>query len=179
MPKAHSKVRYRIRARGRSLVRMLRNPKIWHTWSQVHLERSSIDLEKTRNGNARTVRLNQAAVTAVASRRSLSGGLRVFQREGTSDRFDTRSWFVPCLEQAGINGYVWHSNRHTFCSCLVMAGETDREIMEAAGHKTIAMAARYSHLSPRHQQSVVDRLVSLNEPTRINRHSDRHQPQSP
>jgi len=68
-------------------------------------------------------------------------------------------WFRKCLEDAEITGYVWHSNRRTFCSRLAMAGASIKEIQEAAGHKTITMSARYSHLSPEHCQSVVDRLT--------------------
>jgi site-specific recombinase XerD len=67
------------------------------------------------------------------------------------------------LEEAGITGYVWHSNRHTFCSWLAMAGATIKEIQEAAGHKTITMSARYSHLSPEHKQSVVERIASASK----------------
>jgi site-specific recombinase XerD len=37
-----------------------------------------------------------------------------------------------------------------------MAGASIKEIQELAGHKTIGMAARYSHLSPAHKRSVVD-----------------------
>jgi len=40
-----------------------------------------------------------------------------------------------------------------------MAGASTRHIQEAAGHKTIAMAARYSHLSPAHNRSVVDLIA--------------------
>jgi len=67
---------------------------------------------------------------------------------------------VPCLEEAKITGYVWHSNRHTFCSWLAMAGATIKEIQELAGHKTITMSARYAHLSPDHKLSVLDRITA-------------------
>jgi hypothetical protein len=40
-----------------------------------------------------------------------------------------------------------------------MAGASIKEIQEAAGHKTIIMSARYSHLSPAHKQSVVERIA--------------------
>src|SRR5580692_9374542 len=40
-----------------------------------------------------------------------------------------------------------------------MAGETTIEIKEPAGHKTMSQAARYAHLSPKHKQSVVDRIA--------------------
>jgi site-specific recombinase XerD len=41
-----------------------------------------------------------------------------------------------------------------------MAGATIKEIQELAGHKTITMSARYSHLSPEHRLSVIDRISS-------------------
>jgi hypothetical protein len=39
-----------------------------------------------------------------------------------------------------------------------MAGATIKEIQELAGHKTITMSARYSHLSSDHKLSVIDRI---------------------
>ena len=131
------------------------------TWSQVHLDRRTIELSKTKNGSARTIHLNSDAVAAILSlKHTLSRQSDpVFPREGIKGRFDTRSWFVPCLAEAEITGYVWHSNRHTFCSWLAMAGASIKEIQEAAGHKTITMSARYSHLSPTHKLSVVERIA--------------------
>lgn len=127
-------------------------------WSQVNLARKTIELTVTKNGFARTVRLNAKAVAAIESlrRSSQKKSDKVFP--STTKDFDTGDWFHPCLEAAGITGYVWHCNRHTFCSWLAMAGATDRQIMEAAGHKSLTMAAKYSHLSPKHTQSVVDLL---------------------
>ena len=133
------------------------------TWGQVHLERRTIDLIKTKNGSARTVHLNADSVAAFESLRRKGQKLTelIVVRQGP--RFDTRSWFVPCLEEAEIEGYVWHSNRHTFCSWLAMAGASIKEIQELAGHKTITMSARYSHLSPEHRLSVIDRISSSHE----------------
>jgi integrase len=132
------------------------------TWFQVDMTRSAIDLTETKNGTARTIHLNPDAQAAIKSVR-LPGQKpadRVFTRQGSNDRFDTRSWFLPCLAEAEITGYVWHSNRHTFCSWLAMAGATIKEIQELAGHKTIAMSARYAHLSPDHKLSVIDRIAA-------------------
>jgi hypothetical protein len=130
------------------------------TWSQVDMSRRAIDLTMTKNGSARTVRLQADSMAALESVK-LPGQKptdSVFPRQGTS--FDTRSWFQPCLAEAKITGYVWHSNRHTFCSWLAMAGATLKEIQELAGHKTITMSARYSHLSPDHKLSVLDRITA-------------------
>jgi integrase len=114
----------------------------------------------------RTIHLNAESIESVESMRQREHKPNdpVFPREGEKARFDTRSWFVPCLQEAAITDYVWHCNRHTFCSWLAMAGATTKEIQEAAGHKTAAMADRYSHLSPAHKSSVVDK-ISIASPT--------------
>ena len=110
-------------------------------WSQVDLERRTIDLTKTKNESPRTAHLNADASTAIRSlkRPPQKASDPVFPREGSQGRFDTRSWFQPCLE-AKIANYVWHSNRHTFCSWLAMAGASIREIQEFAGHRKIIIS---------------------------------------
>jgi integrase len=130
------------------------------TWGQVHLDRRTIDLIHTKNGSARTVHLNDDSTAAFENlrRKGQKATDPIFVKQGS--RFDTRSWFVPSLEEAEIEDYVWHSNRHTFCSWLAMAGASIKEIQELAGHKTITMSARYSHLSPEHRLSVINRISS-------------------
>lgn len=127
-------------------------------WSQVNLRLKTIELTDTKNSTARTVRLNAEAVAAIESlRRPGQKGTDVVFPTGAAD-YDQGDWFHPACTEAKIADYLWHCNRHTFCSWLAMAGATERQIMEAAGHKSLAMAARYSHLSPEHHQSVVDLL---------------------
>lgn len=59
-----------------------------------------------------------------------------------------------------LDGYVWHSNRHTFASRLVMAGVDLRTVQELGGWKTASMVGRYAHLAPGHLTAAVERLVS-------------------
>jgi integrase len=140
---------------------------------QFDRHRRAIDLDRTKNGDARTVHLNSEALAAIESVLHLhprqKRSERMFPREDRSkvytdrkqERFDNRSWFEVAVEEAQIPRITWHGLRHTFCSWLAMAGATTREIMEAAGHKTMSQAARYAHLSPQHTQSVVDRIVEM------------------
>jgi site-specific recombinase XerD len=130
-------------------------------WSQYHPERRAIELSRTKNGDSRTVHLNKDAIDAIESLRvpgrKMKG--RIFPHSGGDKWLSCRDWFPECAKEAGIENYVWHSNRHTFCSWLAMAGASTVEIQKAAGHRAIAMAVRYSHLSPEHQLSVVDRIA--------------------
>jgi integrase len=131
------------------------------TWSQVHLDRREIRLYKTKNGSSRTVSLNADAVAALrsAQRPGRRPKDRVFPREGAN--FDTRSWLRPSLEEAKIEDAVHHTARHTFCSWLALKGASAHEIMAAAGHKTLSVSARYTHLNPKHTQSVVERISTI------------------
>ena len=136
---------------------------------QFDRNRRAIVLDRTKNRGARTVHLNSEALAAIESilRQRQKRSERMFSREDRlkvyterkQERFDNRSWFEVAVTDAQIPRITWHGLRHTFCSWLAMAGATTREIMEAAGHKTMSQAARYAHLSPQHTQSVVDRIV--------------------
>lgn len=140
------------------------------TWSQVDLDARTIRLEDTKNGSARTVVLNADAVAAIQSiRPSKPNPSAVVFPSDTAD-YTTKTWFVPCLEDAKIENYVWHSNRHTFCSWLAMAGASIKEIQELAGHKTITMSARYAHLSPDHKLSVIERISAAAKPQAKRKH---------
>ncbi len=133
-------------------------------WGWFDAKKRHLQLPRvvTKNERDRDVQLNSDAMIAVESLRCSGQKMSdpIFPREGEKERFDNRSWFKPCLVEAGIKDYVWHSNRHTFCSWLAEAGASTLEIMNAAGHLSISMSARYSHLSPDRQQSVVDRIAS-------------------
>ena len=130
------------------------------TWEEIDFKLKFIRLTQTKNGSARNVPLNSVALTALKEQQvrvSHKSGDTVFPRPGLSS--DCRWWFIPALVEAKIADYTWHNNRHTFCSWLAMAGVSTKEIQVLAGHKTIAMAARYAHLSPEATASASERLV--------------------
>lgn len=129
------------------------------TWNQIDLKRRVIRLVETKNGSARNVPLNSVATDALRDQQRIVAHKptdKVFPEAGDYCRF----WFEPAIKEAGIDGYTWHNNRHTFCSWLAMAGVSIKEIQELAGHKTIAISARYAHLSPERTAAASERLVS-------------------
>jgi integrase len=61
-------------------------------------------------------------------------------------------------KNAGLHDFRFHDLRHTTASYLAMNGATSADIAAVLGHKSIAMAQRYSHLSPSHIDSVVAKM---------------------
>ena len=57
-----------------------------------------------------------------------------------------------------LDGYTWHSHRHSFASRLVMARVDLRTVLELGGWKTLGMVQCYAHLAPSHLAAAVERL---------------------
>ncbi|HTZ73063.1 MAG TPA: site-specific integrase [Candidatus Aquilonibacter sp.] len=125
------------------------------TWSDVSFARRVLTIQRSKNGSARHVPLNQTAVRALETMRERTGGVGFVCGETTGPR----RWFEPVLKDAKISDFSWHCLRHTFASRLVMAGVDIRTVQELLGHKTIAMTVRYSHLAPKHTLAAVEKLV--------------------
>ena len=74
---------------------------------------------------------------------------RSFGDDGAEDRVfairNPREWFRTALRGAKVSGHRWHDNRYTFCSRLAEKGAGIKIIQQLAGHKTVAMSARYMH----------------------------------
>ena len=130
-------------------------------WNTVDFNTALITIPRTKSGETRRVPMNGSVAETL---RNLPGRMRneyVFtSKAGTPlnpQNFINRV-FGPALRRGGISYFRWHDLRHTFASRLVMAGVDLRTVQELLGHKTIAMTLRYSHLSPRHLQAVVEGL---------------------
>jgi site-specific recombinase XerD len=119
----------------------------------------SLTIPRSKNGAARHVPLNQAALGALEALRQRNAGSEFVCGGAT----EPRRWFEPAVRDAGLSGFSWHCLRHTFASRLVMAGVDIRTVQELLGHKTIAMTVRYSHLAPKHTLAAVERLDAPSE----------------
>jgi integrase len=138
------------------------------TWEQVDFEQEYIYLDETKNGSQRYVHLNQACLDALSAlkeecrNRGLTFPTLFFDKQNTPIK-DPRERFAVSCKEAGIEGVTWHTLRHTFASRLAMAGVDLKTAQELIGHKTLAMTARYSHLSPGHLKAAINRLSTKPE----------------
>ena len=123
------------------------------TWDQVDFTQKFLHLSATKNGSDRYVSLNSEAIRALESLKETHKRLKLP---------DDSTLFVSAQNKpmADIEGVTWHTLRHTFASRLVMAGVDLKTVQDLMGHKTIAMTARYAHLSPAHKLTALEKLVS-------------------
>ena len=122
-------------------------------------------MENTKHGDARTSPLAEDAFKAVMV-------LRDKAKQDNADRVPANQLLFPsdtvenkpveirkawetCRKRAELDDFRFHDLRHTAGSLLAMSGASTREIAEVLGHKTMAMAKRYSHLTQKHLGSVV------------------------
>src|SRR5262245_33411945 len=128
------------------------------TWDRVDLDNGTVRLKKTKNGKPRFVRLNSRALTVMKALREFN-----VEEEGTGPRrvfiiCKRPQWLHDAVQEAKIVDFHWHDLRHTFASRLVMAGVDIRTVQELLGHENITMTMRYSHLSPQHCVTAVEKL---------------------
>jgi len=134
-------------------------------WGQVDFARRVITLNKTKNGERRALPLVGEAYTLLQERskvRSLKDD-RIFpptSRAKKSKVLDLRAPWEAALRSAEISDFHWHDLRHTAASYLAMSGVSLVEIAKVLGHRTLAMVARYSHLSDGHIVATGEKLAA-------------------
>ena len=133
-------------------------------FGQSDFQRRIITLHDTKNGERRAIPLVGEAFTLLQDRakvRSLTDD-RVFPptaRAKKAQHVDLRQPWESVLKEARIENFHWHDLRHTAASYLAMSGVSLVEIAKVLGHRTLAMVARYSHLSEGHIVSTGEKLA--------------------
>jgi integrase len=133
-------------------------------WGQIDFKRKVITLEKTKNGDKRALGLVGEALVLLQKRakvRNLKDD-RVFpptERAKKADCLDLRQPWEAALKEAGVTDFHWHDMRHTAASYLAMSGVSLVEIAKMLGHRTLAMVARYAHLSDEHIVATGEKLA--------------------
>jgi len=152
-------------------------------WSDLNLDRRLIVLNKTKNGERRSVPIDPTVEPLLHEHGKVRriGNDMVFPNRGKVRKpmahgadlphpnsepvkdaqgplwFD-QFWYAA-LELAGIKDFRFHDLRHTAASYLAMSGATTAEIAAVLGHKTLQMVKRYAHLSDQHTGAVIERMT--------------------
>jgi integrase len=130
------------------------------TWPTVNLQRGTVTLQDTKNGERRTLHLTGIALDLMRQHgkiRRIDSPFVFPDPTGTKPCSIREAWDYA-VRRAKIEDFRFHDLRHSAASYLAMNGASLLEIAEILGHKTLSMVKRYAHLSDSHTRRVVERM---------------------
>ena len=119
-------------------------------WCDVMLDAEvpHVAVERTKNGDAHISPITPDLAEEFRRMRrvrSLDTDL-IFVGKHRDQPHDFRHGFIEACKLARLEGVTFHTLRHTSCSRLAQAGVDILAIAEHAGHRSLTMTRRYSHL---------------------------------
>lgn len=137
----------------------LRRGELFHlTWPDVDFKQGVMRVVHTKNGERREIPMTDTLRDTLQHLPRRLDSDYVFPGKTGQALVDIRKRFHRALQEAGIEGFVFHDLRHTFASHLVMAGVDSMTVKEFLGHRDIKMTLRYAHLAPDYKRSAMQRL---------------------
>jgi integrase len=139
------------------------------TWPDINFGTGELVARDTKNGTDRKVIMIDDVIASLKTLKALNLTRKRrsndLPNESPADSVfsigDNKKWWAEATRKAKIKELRWHDLRHTFCSRLAQSGASLKVIQEAAGHKTIQMAARYAHMD---QSTMRNAMSVLNRP---------------
>jgi len=131
--------------------------------ADVSLERRTVILRRTKNGNMRTVRLPPPLLAELAAVPPEERHGRLF---GWATRWAVYEPLREACEKAGVEYLPPHQQgRHTFATWMrTYAGLDLIGLKEAGGWENLASVERYAHVVPNESAKAVDRLPPVHSP---------------
>ncbi len=134
-------------------------------WPNVDLFRKTATVVRSKNGEKRTIPLNQRVFELLRSKakvRSIRSNY-VFTNEVGNKIIASNVLraFYKALERAEITDFRFHDLRHTFATRLAQAGVDFYKISKLLGHKDVRMTQRYSHHYPESLRDGVEILDKI------------------
>lgn len=135
-------------------------------WDRVYLDKLPAEIRVTyteewdpkTSSSVRTVPINKSAKEILERQRDAHQEYVFVSKKDKRIHPNSPNIAINrALKVLKLNGDV-HKFRHTFASHLVMKGASIYEIQKLLGHSDIKMTQKYAHLSPKHQESVVNYL---------------------
>ncbi|MDP6085709.1 MAG: tyrosine-type recombinase/integrase [Nitrospinota bacterium] len=127
-------------------------------WDDLDFPNGVIRVVDTKGGERREIPMSDTLRETLRRIPRRLDSLYVFPGKLGKELVNIRRRFLKALDEAGIEGFVFHDLRHTFASHLVMAGVDLMTVKEFLGHKRFEMTLRYAHLAPDHKRAAINRL---------------------
>lgn len=93
------------------------------------------------------------------SERNISSGYIFLNNKKTKLAY-IRGTLQDIIKDLGLKDFHIHDVRHTTASYIAMNGGSLLDIAEILGHKSLTMARRYSHLTKKHTETVLNKVAN-------------------
>lgn len=134
------------------------------TWGDVKLdaEMPHVIVQRTKNGDPHVSPITPDLVAEFRRMRRVKTMATdlVFIGKHLNKPHDFRHCFMEACKLARIDGITFHTLRHTSCSRLAQAGVDILAIAEHAGHRSLTMTRRYSHLCIKGRANTINNVFS-------------------
>ncbi len=133
-------------------------------WRDVVLDGDAphVAVERTKNGDSHVSPITPDLVQEFRRMRRIKSedGELIFSGKYRNRPHDFRHGFSEACRTASLEGVSFHTLRHTSCSRLAQAGVDILAIAEHAGHRSLTMTRRYSHLCIKGRASTINNVFA-------------------
>lgn len=123
-------------------------------WSDIDFERRFIRLLDSKNNSARTIHLNESALTILKTLPRVGPYIVAGGRSGSYKGLSTE--WATVRARCGLNDVRLHDLRHSYASSALAAGVPLATVGKILGHKRARTTERYGHLSQDHVAAAND-----------------------
>lgn len=113
--------------------------------------------ERTKNKQLAFIPMNEAVYAVLKSRQLMKPEADVFEVPAL---IHAAKRLKALCKEVGVKPIRFHDLRHTFASCLVMAGVPLYTVQRLMRHKTPMMTQRYAHLAPSYLLEAAESIVT-------------------
>lgn len=133
-------------------------------WRDVVLDNESphVAVQRTKNGDSHVSPITPDLVEEFQRMRRIKSDddELIFSGKFRNQPHDFRHGFSEACKLARLADVSFHTLRHTSCSRLAQAGVDILAIAEHAGHRSLSMTRRYSHLSIKGRASTINNVFA-------------------
>lgn len=133
-------------------------------WGDVVLdgEAPHVKVERTKNGDAHVSPITPDLVQEFKRMRRIKAMDTdlIFVGKHLNAPHDFRHGYNEACKLARLEGVTFHTLRHTSCSRLAQAGVDILAIAEHAGHRSLTMTRRYSHLCIKGRANTINNVFA-------------------
>ena len=140
------------------------------TWDKVDLFNRLVFLERTKNGEDRTLPLNEELYRMMLEqhKQRVDGCPFVFHRYGERIQSFGKAWHTACKD-AGYEGKLVHDLRRTGVRNLIRAGVPQSVAMKISGHRDARIFDRYNIVDTRDLADAMRKVSQYEQEKRLAR----------